>query len=100
MGKHTRQISRNKSKQKEKNAEKDLSEKVKMFDRLPNECGSCEKPFDKKNKKLVSSWFVVVKEKEQRVNLYCPPCWNQAQDILTEFRKKVEQSLNDNKDNG
>ena len=57
MGKSTRQIRRNKTKL----AEKELSQKVEMFDKLPDTCISCEKQFEKKNKEMVQNWFVVIK---------------------------------------
>jgi hypothetical protein len=69
---------------KEKNAEKEMKQKLSMFDRLPDECLSCEKAFDKKDRSMVESWRVVVREKEKKVNLYCPECWDFAQKIVLE----------------
>ena len=89
MGKSTRQIRRNKTKL----AEKELSQKVEMFDKLPDTCISCEKQFDKKNKEMVQNWFVVIKEKQKLVNLYCPPCWEKAQDILKDLRSRLEKKV-------
>jgi len=87
MGRTTRKIRKNKRKQ----AEEDLSQKVGMFDKLPDECTSCQGPFDKKDREMVSSWYVIVKEEEGRVNLYCPPCWETAQRVLEDFRNKLEE---------
>ena len=51
-----------------KNAKKDgnpeLEEKVALFGKLEDECLTCEKPFDKKDKDMVLSWHVVVREEE------------------------------------
>ena len=87
MGRTTRKIRKN----KRKVAEEDLSQKVNMFDKLPDECTSCQGPFDKKDREMVSSWYVIVKEEEGRVNLYCPPCWETAQRVLEDFRNKLEE---------
>ena len=42
------------------------------------------KVFDKKDRSMVESWRVVVREKEKKVNLYCPECWDFAQKIVLE----------------
>ena len=41
--------------------------------------------FDKKDKEQVKSWFVVVKNTEQTVNLYCPDCWSKATKLVEEY---------------
>ena len=51
----------------------------------------CEKDFDKKDKKQVQSWRVAVREKEQRVNLYCDECWQDANDMLKDLQKQMEE---------
>ena len=73
---------------KKKKAEKELQEKMNMFDKLDDECLACSKPFDRKNKEQVCSWNVVVREKEGKVNLYCPECWERAQKIIKEFTRR------------
>jgi len=75
---------------KEKKAEKELADKVGLFDKLPAECSACLDPFDKKNKEMLSNWNVVVREQEETVRLYCPDCWSKAQ----EFIKKMEADEN------
>ena len=55
-------------------AEKEMTQKIGMFDKLPDACSACEKTFDKKDKSMVQSWSVVVREKEEIVRLYCPIC--------------------------
>ena len=77
-------MARNKAKQ----AKKDLKQKVGMFDKLEDECLVCEKPFDKKSKEDVTSWFVTVREKQGVVNLYCPECWGTAQKVIEEFNNR------------
>lgn len=61
-----------------------------MFDRLPEFCLTCNAPFDKKNKQQVQSWFVVVKNEEKKVRLYCPECWKMAQDIAKDYFERQE----------
>jgi hypothetical protein len=73
---------------KKKRAEKELQDKMFMFDKLGDACLTCDKPFDKKDKEQVQSWNVVVRKKEKKVNLYCPECWTKAQDIIEEFTRR------------
>ena len=73
---------------KKKKAEKELQEKKNMFDKLGNECLACKEPFDRENKEQVQSWNVVVRKKENKVNLYCPECWTKAKDIIEEFTRR------------
>lgn len=61
-----------------------------MFDRLPDFCLTCNEPFDKKNKQQVQSWFVVVKNEEKKVRLYCPECWSKAQEIAKDYFERQE----------
>ena len=72
---------------KKKRAEKELEEKMFMFDKLGDECLACQEPFDKKNKEQVKSWNVVVRKKEKKVNLYCPECWTKARNVIEEFAR-------------
>lgn len=65
--------------------EENLSEKIFMFNKLPEACTTCKKTFDKRNKAMVQSWKVVVRESEKTVRLFCPECC-----------KKVNEVLNDN----
>jgi len=79
MGSLSRKIKR---KQKKKQKTKDLEQKLNMFESLGEECLTCQTSFDKKNKEMVQSWIVVVREKESKVNLYCPGCWEKAIKIV------------------
>jgi hypothetical protein len=68
-----------------------LAEKMMMFDQLPDECSACTQPFDKKDREMVMSWNVVVREEEKIVRLYCPKCWKAAQKAI----KQVYGDLDD-----
>ena len=86
MGNMSRKIKRN----KKKKAKKELATKVALFGKLGDACMTCDKPFDKKDKAQVMSWSVVVREQEEKVNLYCPECWDRAKTIVEEFKKHLE----------
>ena len=73
--KHARQ-------QKKLKNKPELEQKLGMFDMLPDHCLACLKDFDKKDKAMVTSWSVVVREKEGVVRLYCPDCWQKAKDVV------------------
>jgi hypothetical protein len=77
-----------------KNKEKDLKQKLNMFDRIPDHCLTCNKPFDRKNKEQVQSWFVVVKNAENKVNLYCPSCWGKATSLVEQVIKGEKNATN------
>jgi len=87
----SRQIKRNKLKKAKKAAKKEFSKKMSLFGHLGDECLVCTKPFDKQDREQVLSWAVVVKEKENQVNLYCPECWSKAREIVGDFKKRVEE---------
>ena len=82
----SRKIKRN----KEKRAKKEIKEKMNMFSRMPNECLACLTPFDKTDKQQVSDWYVVVREAEKKVNLYCPDCWGKARQVVEQYHKEAE----------
>ena len=64
--------------------EKALSEKVTLFGHLPSSFNICQKEFDKKNKDMVISWSVVVREEAKTVRLFCPECVEKTKDIIDE----------------
>ena len=66
----------------------ELDQKLGMFDELPDHCLSCLKDFDKKNKAMVMSWSVVVREQEGIVRLYCPDCWQKAIDVVEALKNE------------
>ena len=71
-----------------KGKQQDVGGIMDMFDMIPDHCLTCEKPYDKKDKKMITSWNVVVRNKEQKVHLYCPDCWSRAQKIIKEFKER------------
>ena len=76
---------------KQGDLEEALTEKLMLFDQLPDECSACQKDFDKKDRDMVFSWNVVVREEEKVVRLYCPTCWDAAQSAV----KQVYGALDD-----
>ena len=87
----TRQVRRNKLKKAKKASKKDVATQLSLFGHIGNECLVCTKPFNKQDREQVMSWSVVVKEKENQVNLYCPECWKKAREIVDDFKKRVEE---------
>jgi hypothetical protein len=93
MTKATKRIERKMRKAKKRQAEKDIKEKIGLFSKLEDFCLVCEKPFDKQNKEMVQSWCVIVRKDKSQVNLYCPECWDRANDMV---KKIQEEIINDN----
>ncbi len=67
-----------------------LAEKIFQFEKLPDECSSCLAPFDKKSKEMAKTWNVVVRD-EDTVRLYCPKCWNFANELIAKLKEEMEQ---------
>ena len=61
-----------------KEAQNDLKQKMMLFEHMGDRCNVCDSAFDKKDKEMVKSWYVVVREDKKSVNLYCPSCWQNA----------------------
>jgi hypothetical protein len=82
---------------KSKVDEKSFEKKLGLFDLLPEECMICHSKFDKTDKEMVSTWQVSVREEQRVVRVYCPPCWNKAQNLLKELgaNKHEEQKRKD-----
>ena len=78
---------------KEKAAKKELQKKVGLFNKLEDHCLVCQKDFDKKNKDMVMSWSVVVRE--DKVRLYCPECWERAKKLIEEIKDGYTSSKTD-----
>lgn len=79
---------RSAAKAAKKDGNKELSEKIFLFNQLPPECLTCRKPFDKQDKQMVMDWNVVVREEEKIVRLYCPECWDKAKKLVEELENK------------
>lgn len=84
-----RKIKREKKK-KDKKLEQKIKGKLMLFEGLPEHCVACEKEFDKQNKEMVTTWNVVVREKEKIVRLYCPECWGSAVNLVNEYFEEKE----------
>ena len=54
---------------------KETASVVGMMLNLPNECLTCKKPYDKKDKLMASTWSVEVFSETKQVKLYCPECF-------------------------
>ena len=96
MSKFERKIRGQQAKEQKKLAEKEMATKVAMFGELGESCLICEKDFDKTDKEMVSSWYVVVREQENKVNLYCPPCWESALQNIKEIQEAIAEGKDDN----
>ena len=64
-----------------------MEKQIGLFDKIPDECLVCQKAYDKKNKQMVMTWSVVVREqdKDNPVRLYCDTCWETAQRVIREY---------------
>ena len=56
------------AKQAKKDGNPDVAEKIAFFGKIGDNCLVCDKSFDKKDKDMVASWNVVVREEEEKVN--------------------------------
>lgn len=82
-------LSRKLRRAKKKQFQKDIKKTLGLFDKIPNHCLTCFKPYDKMDKEQVKTWNVVVREKEDKVNLYCPDCWSKATNLVKEIEKEI-----------
>lgn len=86
MSSADRKMRRAQKKKKEKDMQADLD----LFAKLGDQCEACQKPYDKKDREMVSTWSVVVRKEEKVVRLYCPECWQFATDLVKEVEEKNE----------
>ena len=97
MSRLGRKIRRKAAKEKKKMAEKEMATKVALFDQIPDACLVCDDAYDKTDKEMVSSWYVIVRNEQQKVNLYCPPCWRKALNTIRELEEHIKEGeTNDN----
>ena len=75
-------------------AQQKMSNQVAQFGKLPESCSACSKEFDKKNKEMVQSWNVLVKQ--EVVRLFCPDCINKTREVLDERRETINDSAEEN----
>ena len=52
-----------------KDGNEELATKVALFGKLPEECTACNAAYDKNDKKMATTWNVVVREQE-RITLF------------------------------
>ena len=74
-----------------KNTKPEVSKKMGLFDKLPDQCTNCTSSYDRKNKEMAMTWTVVVREEEGKVNLYCPTCWDNANKLIKEIREEINE---------
>ena len=67
-----------------------VADKMLMFDKLPEECSACDKSYDKNDKQMATTWNVVVREEENVVRLYCPDCWQMANEAIQVLKRELE----------
>jgi hypothetical protein len=87
MGNFERKLNRTKVRKEQKNFEDSLSM---MVEDIPTACSACLGAFDRTDKEQLSTWRVVVRKKEQKVNLYCPPCWDGATEMVQDIEKDLK----------
>ncbi len=75
-----------------KDVSENLAQKISQFGNLPQQCNACQKEFDKKDKSMIESWSVVVKQ--EIVRLFCPECINAAKEILKQNANNKQNSKN------
>jgi hypothetical protein len=70
-----------------KDTQDKMESQIGLFNKIPDECLVCQKPYDRKNKQMAMTWSVVVKEqdKDNPVRLYCDTCWETAQRVIREY---------------
>ena len=83
-------------KRKRGDPEQKMADQVALFGKLPESCNLCQKEFDKKDREMVMSWNVVVREEEERVSLYCPDCWEKAKEIVESYKTYLEEKYTSN----
>ena len=86
--KQRRQLARNKGSE-------GVEEQVALFNKLPDQCLTCQKPYDKTSKEMAMSWSVVVHKEEEVVRLYCDECWDKAKKITEDFAKHLKDKYGD-----
>ena len=88
MNRAQRRAAQKSHKKKGHKSNKEIDKVMGMFDLLPDQCSACFAPYNKKDRKMVTTWNVVVREKEKIVRLYCPQCWITAKRIIQDVREK------------
>ena len=84
MGSLKRKLARRQTKDTQKKLKKAMSDRLGLFNLLPDYCFGCFQPFDKKDRQHVFTWNVRVYEEIQEVKLYCPACYERTAEPTTE----------------
>jgi predicted RNA-binding Zn-ribbon protein involved in translation (DUF1610 family) len=77
-------LKRKMARQAARRTKKEMKKQINLFHKLGEECTSCLKSYDKNLEEHVTTWKVVVRERENVVRLYCPECWNAAMKAIEE----------------
>ena len=59
-----------------------IEEKIALFDKLPDQCMTCELAFDKKDKEQVTTWNVVVRETRELLGYIAPTVGTKHKKLL------------------
>jgi len=70
-----RKLKRKQAVKKKKQIKKDMNQKMSLLDTFPVNCLICNSSFDKSNKEQINTWHMVIPEEKNKINLYCPTCW-------------------------
>jgi hypothetical protein len=87
MGSFERKFKRKQKREEQKAFEDGIDM---MVDKIPEECNACLSPFDRTNPDQLSTWRIVVRKKQKKVNLYCPPCWDGAVEMVKDIEKDLK----------
>ena len=66
-------------------AQEKMTQQITQFSKLPEQCLTCAAPFDKKDKAMIESWNVVVRQEE--VRLFCPECIQKTQEVIEDVSR-------------
>jgi uncharacterized protein with PIN domain len=75
------------SERKQRKMQQAVKQATFLFDKLPNKCTGCTKPFDKHSKEAATEWAVNVYKESEKVCVYCPDCWKDVQAWAQDFQK-------------
>jgi len=65
-----------------------MSDQLALFEKLPDSCDTCQKEFDKKDKDMILSWTVLVKQ--EIVRLFCPTCIEKVKEVFSERGENID----------
>ena len=81
---------RRQAKKKLTPSEQNLSEKIFLFNQIPDACTTCAEPFDKADKGMSISWRVVVREEKKQIHLFCPTCINKTKEAISASQTNLD----------